>query len=99
MRSFREIVLQGEAKDTILDEGVLRILEYLCVTHVDNLIPNIPTEAHNTKSSLHFGATKMYRDLRHYSLIKMKPDIVDFVIKCQTFNQVKYEYKKTRGIF
>ena len=43
------MVLQGEAKETIMDEeGVLRIKGRVCVPRVDDLIHTILTEAHSS---------------------------------------------------
>ena len=59
---IRDEVLQGEAKETVMDEeGVLRINGRVCVPRVDDLIYTILTEAHSSGYSIHLGATKMYR--------------------------------------
>lgn len=48
-------------EEMIDGEGVLRIV---CVLRVDDLIKIILIESHNSRYSIHYGATKMYRDLR-----------------------------------
>ena len=62
---IRDMVLQGEAKEAIIDEeGVLRIKGRVCMPRVDDLIHTILIEAHSSGYSIHPGATKMYRDLK-----------------------------------
>ena len=66
--------------------------------HVDDVIHTILTEAHSSGYSIHPGATKMYRDLKqHFWLSRMKRDIVEFVVKCQNCQQVKYEHQRPGG--
>ncbi|WMV19110.1 hypothetical protein MTR67_012495 [Solanum verrucosum] len=55
----------------------------------------ILTEAHNSRYSIHPGATKMYCDLREVFWWNcMKRDIADFVAKCCNCQQVKVEHQK-----
>ena len=91
---IRDKVLQGEAKEAIMDEeGVLRIKGRVYVPRVDDLIHTFLLEAHSSGYSIHPGATKMYRDLKqHFWWIRMKRDIVEFVAKCPNSQQVKYEH-------
>ena len=64
---IRDKVLQGEAKEAIMDEkGVLRIKGRICVPRVGDLIHTILTEAHSSRYSIHPGATMMYRDLKQH---------------------------------
>ena len=44
-------------------DGVLRYQGRLCVPDVGELRQHIFAEAHNSRYSIHPGATKMYRDL------------------------------------
>ena len=47
---IRDMVLQGEAKEAIIDEkGVLRIKGRVCVPRVDDLTHTILTEAHSSR--------------------------------------------------
>ncbi|WMV08283.1 hypothetical protein MTR67_001668 [Solanum verrucosum] len=63
-------------------DGVLRYQGRLCVPDVGELRKHILTEAHNSRYSIHPGATKMYRDLREvYWWNGMKRDKADFVAK------------------
>ncbi|KAH0637947.1 hypothetical protein KY290_036496 [Solanum tuberosum] len=71
-------------------DGVLRYQGRLCVPDVGELRQHILTEAHNSRYSIHPGATKMYRDLREvYWWNGMKRYIADFVAKCPNCEQVK----------
>ena len=70
--------------------GVLRNQGRLCVPDVGELRKHILAEAHNSRCSIHPGATKMYRDVREvYQWNDMKRDIADFVSKCPNCQQVK----------
>ncbi|KAH0650243.1 hypothetical protein KY284_030155 [Solanum tuberosum] len=80
-------------------DGVLRYQGRLCVPKVGELKHQILTEAHNSRYSIHPGATKMYRDLRKvFWWNGMKRDITDFVAKCLNCQQVKVEHQKPRGM-
>ncbi|KAH0706397.1 hypothetical protein KY285_010896 [Solanum tuberosum] len=73
-------------------DGVLSYQGQLCVPKVGELREKILPEAHNSRYSIHPGATKMYRDLREvYWWNDMKRDIADFVAKCPNCQQVKWE--------
>ncbi|KAL5793466.1 hypothetical protein ACOSP7_002060 [Xanthoceras sorbifolium] len=48
---------------------------------------------------MHPGSTKMYRDLRtQYWWLSMKRDVVDFVNRCMTCQQVKAEHQVPSGL-
>ena len=77
------------------EDGLLRYQGRLCVPDVGDLRQHILAEAHNSRYSIHPGATKMYRDLREvYWLNVMKRDIADFVNKCPNCQQVNVEHQK-----
>ena len=70
-----------------------------CVPAVGELRQHILAEAHNSRYSIHPGATKMYRNLREvYKWNGMKRDIEDFVSKCPNFQHVKVEHQKLGGM-
>ncbi|KAH0735409.1 hypothetical protein KY285_011116 [Solanum tuberosum] len=80
-------------------DGVLHYQGRLCVPKVDELRQQILAEAHNSRYSIHLGATKMYRDLREVFWYNgMKRDIADFVAKCPNCQQVKVEHQKPEGM-
>ncbi|XP_075097797.1 uncharacterized protein LOC142175124 [Nicotiana tabacum] len=49
---------------TLGGDGVLKLNDWLCVPDVDGLRKAIIEEAHNSRYSIHPGATKMYLDLK-----------------------------------
>ena len=56
-------------------------------------------EAHSSAYAMHPGSTKMYHTLKeHYWWKGMKRDIVEFVSKCLTCQQVKAEHQKPIGL-
>ena len=64
-------------------DGVLCYQGRLCVPNVGELRQHILAEAHNSRYSIHPGATKMYRDLREvYWWNGMQKHIENFVAKC-----------------
>ena len=72
------------------EDGVLRYQGRLCVPGVGELRHHIIAEAHNSRYSIHPGATKMYRDLREvYWWNGMKRYIEYIVSNCTTCQQVK----------
>ena len=89
-------VQQDQSIDFIIDkEGTLRLGTRLCVPDVDELRKEIMEEAHFFAYSIHPGSTKMYHDLKDtYWWNGIRRDIIDFVSKCLTCQQVKLEYQK-----
>ncbi|XP_062113261.1 uncharacterized protein LOC133824401 [Humulus lupulus] len=78
--------------------GMLKFKERVCVPNDEELKREILTDAHNTLYSVHPGMTKMFNDLkRHYWWPKMRKDVVEFVAKCLTCQQVKAEHQKPAG--
>ena len=76
-------------------DGVFCYQGRLYVPDVGELRKHILAEAHNSRYSIHPGATKMYRDLREvYWWNGMKRDIEDFVSKCPNCQQVKVKHQK-----
>ena len=80
-------------------DGVLRYQGRLCVPDVGEMRQHIVAEAHNSRYSIHLGATKMYRNLQEvYWWNGMKRDITDFLSKCPNCQQVKVENQKPGGM-
>ena len=78
---------------------MLRYHDRFCVPNIRNLRPNICTEAHGSRYSIHPGSTKMYHDLKEiYWWEGMKRDISKFVEGCPNFQHVKAEHLKPGGL-
>ena len=59
---------------------------------------HILSEAYNTPSSVHPGATKMYQDLKkHLWWNGMKKDVAEYVSKCLTCQKDKAEHRHSAG--
>ncbi|XP_060964096.1 uncharacterized protein LOC133033398 [Cannabis sativa] len=57
-------------------------------------------EVHTTPYSLHPGITKMYQDLKPYFWWnRMKKNVVEFVARCLTCQQIKAEHQKPARLF
>ena len=99
LRGYRENVLVGAAKDfSISKMGLLKYKGQICVPMDSDIWREILDELHTTHYSLHPGTTKMYQDLRAlYWWSGMKRDVVDYVAKCLTCQQVKAEHQRPTG--
>ena len=71
---------------------MLRYQGRLCGPNIDNLRPNIITEAHGSRYSIHPDSTKMYHDLKE---VYWWEGIVEEFPNCQ---QVKTEHLKPAGL-
>ena len=84
-------MIKGEQKDfCIIRDGALLYHDRLCIPSVRDLRKLILDEAHNSRYTIHPGATKMYEDLMQFFWWpKMKREITKFVTKCLTCQKVK----------
>ena len=96
LMSMRKKVEKGEQSDfDIRDDGALVIGSSLCVPATRQLKRQILEEAHSSTYAMHPGSTKMYRTLKEYYLWSgMKREVVEYVSKCFTCQQVKAERQK-----
>ncbi|GJY66245.1 retrotransposon protein, putative, ty3-gypsy subclass [Tanacetum coccineum] len=66
---------------------------------LENLKEAVLTEAHSSPFSIHYGSTKMYRELKHnLRWNSMIHDVARFVAKCLTCQQVKIEHQRASGL-
>ena len=93
LQEVRGNVLAGVAKDySISESGLLRYKGRICVLTDVGIRREILDESHTTPYSLHPGTTKMYQDLQTlYWWPGMKKDVVEYMAKCLTYQQVKAE--------
>ena len=92
-------VEEGMAPDFIVQDGVLKFRNRLCVPSHPELKKELLKESHESKFSTHPRSTKMYQDLKsHYWWSGMKRDIENYVARCLTCQQVKTEHKKVGGL-
>ena len=77
----------------IRDDGIIVRGSRMCVPEIGELKREIMEEAHSSAYAIHPGSTKMYHTLReHYWWKGMKKEIVDFVSRCLTCQQVKAKH-------
>ena len=96
---IRQVQEGKKQKHVVQDDGYLYYEGRICVPNVDDLRKNILEEAHSSSYAMHPGSTKMYQDLKlHYWWPGMKKDIVEFVAKCLTCQQVKAEHQVPSGL-
>jgi len=94
-----EVIKDRRPNFQISEDGVLGFKGQLCVPEDEGIKRQILYEAHNTPYSVHPGTTKMYQDLRNYFWWPgMKKDVVKYVAKCLTCQQVKAEHQKPGGL-
>ena len=93
-------IQEGKQTDFVIrEEESLYFKDRLCVPVNDELKKKLLHEAHNTLFTMHPGSNKMYQDLKHfYWWPGMKKDIVDYVSKCLTCQQVKAEHQVPSGL-
>ena len=71
----------------------------ICVLDNDDLKFQLLEEAHQTPYSIYPGATKMYHDLKErYWWPGMKRDVIGYVERCLTCQQVKAEHQRPAGL-
>nr|XP_016477917.1 PREDICTED: uncharacterized protein LOC107799332 [Nicotiana tabacum] len=92
LAKIRDRVKNGGVNSFAIEsEGVLRRHGRLCIPVVGDVKQLILEEAHNSRYSIHPGATKMYQDLRELYWWKcMKYDILKHVTSCLNCHQ-KYD--------
>ena len=94
-----EEVKRGSKLDfALLDDGILRFGNRLCVPNDGNLRRELLEEAHCSRLAVHLGGTKMYKDLKqNYWWSGMKRDIAQYVAQCLVCQQVKAEHQQPAG--
>ncbi|GKD02739.1 putative nucleotidyltransferase, ribonuclease H [Tanacetum coccineum] len=81
------------------DHEVLWCGDRLCVPDNTEIREALLSEAHSSLVSIHLGSTKMYLDLKqNFWWSGKKKDVVEFVTKCLTCQQVKIEHKRASGL-
>ena len=93
-------MIKGEQKDfCIAGDGPLLYHDWLCVRSVGDLRKLILDKAHNSRYTIHPGATKMYQNLKQFFWwLRMKRYIAKFLAKCLTCQKVKIEHQKLSGL-
>ncbi|GKV43664.1 hypothetical protein SLEP1_g50928 [Rubroshorea leprosula] len=82
----------------ILDDGIIRLGDRICVPYDEGLRTELLQEAHKSNYTIHPGSTKMYHDLKETFWWKsMKKDVAKYVSKCLTCQVVKVEHRKPGG--
>ncbi|XP_073121905.1 uncharacterized protein [Henckelia pumila] len=80
-------------------DGIVHHKGRMLIPAVDSLREEVMTETHTVLYSIHPGSTKMFKDLQKlYWWPGMKKDIVKFVNKCLTCQQVKVEHQRPAGL-
>ncbi|WRX27886.1 Integrase zinc-binding domain - like 10 [Theobroma cacao] len=80
------------------DDSTLMFRDRVCIRKDNQLRQAILEEAHSFAYALHPESTKMYRTIKKsYWWSGMKRDLVEFVVKCLTCQQIKAEHKKSSG--
>ena len=92
-QKFDEKARKGEF--TITSDGTVRFKRRIYVLEMANLREQLLKEAHETYYFVYPGTTKMYQDLKKgYWWPRMKKDMVIFIEKCLTSQQIKEEHQR-----
>ena len=84
---------------TIAKDRTLMVEGRICVPDNDDLKFQLLEEQHQTTYSIHPGATKMYHDLKkRYWWPGMKRNMIGYVERCLTCQQVKAKYQRSAGL-
>lgn len=97
---IRRLMEKGKGKNFCLSEdGSLPFEDCLCILKDETLREQILSEAHEISYAIYPGSTKMYNDLkRSYWWQGLKRYVAKFVSRCMTFQQVKAEHQRPRGV-
>lgn len=88
-----DVVVGRSREFSISDSGMLRYQGNVCLPDDAVLKCEILDECHTTPYSLHPGTTKMYQDVKSlYWWPGMKKDVVEYVARCLTSQQIKTEH-------
>jgi hypothetical protein len=80
-------------------EGTLWFKDRLIVPKKESLKKKVLDEAHTLRYSIHPGSTKIYHDLRQqFWWTRMKHKTTRYVSECDTYQKVKADYMKSRGL-
>ncbi|KAL5787294.1 hypothetical protein ACOSP7_004243 [Xanthoceras sorbifolium] len=95
-----EQIPEGKHPDfSIRAYGIVCFRDRICIPDDEELRKIILTEAHSSSYAIHPGSTKMYRDLKtQYWWSGMKKDVIEFVNRCMTYQQVKAEHQVPSGL-
>ncbi|KAL5746198.1 hypothetical protein ACOSP7_027344 [Xanthoceras sorbifolium] len=95
-----EQIPEGKHPDfSIRIDGIVCFRDRICIPEDEELRKMILTEAHSSSYAMHPGSTKMYRDLKmQYWWSGMKRDVIEFVNRCLTCQQVKAEHQVPSGL-
>ncbi|KAI3790904.1 hypothetical protein L2E82_04323 [Cichorium intybus] len=91
--------IMGQLAAIVKDSrDLLTCHERIWVPKLGEVRQTLLEEAHQSKFSIHLGATKMYRDLHEYYWWPgMKSEVAWFVERCMTCRRVKAEHQRPHG--
>jgi hypothetical protein len=76
-------------------DGLFKYQNRVYVPNDEEIKKKILEEAHFSLCTIHPGSTKMYQDFkRRFWWNRMKRDVVEFVERCSTCQQVKVEHQR-----
>ena len=102
LKNLKNLKIEAKSKETSFkksEKGIILFKNKICVPDNEDIKKEILLEAHTTQYLLHPGTTKMYKDLKmHYWWPGIKKDIIKFVAKCLTCQQIKVEHQRSAGL-
>ena len=93
------MIKDGEYTDfSVKEAGSFYFQNKLCVPDDKELKKKLFLEAYNTVFTMYPRGNKMYQDLKqHYWWKEMKRDVIEYLSKCLTCQQVKAEHQVPTG--
>ncbi|KAL5544082.1 hypothetical protein UlMin_007866 [Ulmus minor] len=100
LNRIREAVKNGTNTEFSLSpDGVLNLKGRICIPNDKELRNQLLEEAHTTPYSVHYGATKMYKDMKQgFWWSRMKKNVANYVAKCLVCQKIKAEHQRPAGV-
>ena len=97
---YKLLKQKAVTKDIYWEVDDVRVLKYKGRLWVlDKLLKEFMKQAHESSYTMHSRAIKMYQDLKkNYWWNGMKKDVFDYVVKCLTYQQMKVEHQRPKGL-
>jgi hypothetical protein len=84
---------------SLTGDGMILFRDRVCILNEAEVKKTVLEENHNSKYSVHPGATKMYQDIKKlFWWPGMKNDNAEFVSKCLTCQKIKVEHQRPSGL-
>ena len=100
VKAREEAEKQTSTEFRVSPDGTFLFKGCICIPNIPEINEQLLEKARQTPYSIHLGVTKMYQDLKrqYQQPCGMKRDVIGFVEKCLTCQQIKAEHQRPTGI-